>query len=98
MEVEHYNDYENKNNQGVMMYICEECGKLSEPNTPQFKKIVETRKKEYHYVVTKTGRVIEDPDQTYRLNAPAGKGGAEKTTLGWEIVKEKKVCRDCYNK
>lgn len=66
------------------MYVCEKCGRVSEPRVGMNKIVVETRPKTYPFR-KEANRKIKELDIK-----PHDRGGS-----GSEIVKEIKVCRTC---
>jgi hypothetical protein len=66
------------------MFICDKCFKSSKPGDLCNKLVVETRPQTYTYK-TKVGK---PPHQTERT----------KETKGKEIVREIKLCNDCWQK
>ena len=67
-----------------MSFICKKCGKIQPNNTKPKKVIVQKRNKVYP--LRRENPL--DPKSTIIDN-----GGS-----GWEIVKEIKVCTDCFEK
>ena len=64
------------------MFTCEHCHNATKPRQRAFLVITEKRPKEYQQVITK---IIEGEKVEKTI-----------TTRGWEVVKEKRVCEDCF--
>jgi len=72
------------------MFICGECNKVSQVREKQYKKIVETRGKQYlheqygTFHVGKKQLIVDDHGKP-----------VYKITTGYEIIKEISVCGNC---
>jgi len=75
------------------MFRCEYCGKLSKPKEKSYTVVVQKRPKTYHVNFVKI-IVKRRPGKGKRKI----KKYINKVTQGWEIVKEIRVCENCYNK
>lgn len=75
------------------MYRCQYCGKISKPGEKCYTVVAQKRPKTYYVKYTKI-IIKRRPGKGKRKK----KITVEKTTKGWEIAKEIKVCPDCYNK
>ena len=75
------------------MFRCENCGKLTKAGEKSYKVIVETRPKKYNVDFVKIIKKHR-PGKGRRKK----KVRIKKVTEGWEIVKEIKVCEECYRK
>ena len=72
------------------MYRCELCGVVVQPNTPCRKLVVETRRKVYTERRDSNRIRIQGKKKPMHIGDPGG--------VGWEIVREVKVCRACNEK
>jgi len=75
------------------MFRCECCNKLSKPGEKSYTIVIEKRPKTYHVEYTKI-IIKRRPGKGKRKK----KIHVKKVTSGWEIVRELRVCLDCYNK
>ena len=75
------------------MFRCENCGKLTKAGEKSYKVIVETRPKKYKVDFVKIIKKHR-PGRGWRRK----KIRIKKVTEGWEIVKEIRVCEECYKK
>lgn len=70
------------------MYRCDLCGVVVQPNTPARKLVVETRRKVYPERRDSNRIRIQGKKKPLHVSDPGG--------VGWEAVREVKVCRACY--
>jgi len=75
------------------MFRCEYCNELSKLGEKSYTIVIEKRPKIYHVEYTKI-IVKRRPGKGRRKK----KIHVKKVTKGWEIVRELRVCLDCYNK
>ncbi len=70
------------------MYRCDLCGVVVQPNTPARKLVTETRRKVYSERHESNRIRIQGKKKPLHVSDPGG--------VGWEVVREVKVCRACY--
>jgi len=72
------------------MYRCEMCKVVIPPNTPALRVTVETRRKVYPERRNSNRIRIQGKKKPLTTGDPGG--------IGYETVREVKVCRGCYEK
>ena len=75
------------------MFRCQNCGKLSKAGEKSYTIVVEKRPKKYKVDFVKIIKKHR-PRRGWRKK----KVRIMKITEGWEIVKEIRVCEECYHK
>lgn len=83
------------------MFRCEQCRSISQPGEKQCTLVIEKRATTYTFYLIKThSRDRETP--VWKATKPVEQEGTRivktRTTQGWEIAREIKVCRKCLPK
>jgi len=88
------------------MFKCDDCNKSTEPNESMNYFVSKRRNREYYTAILRHKRSSKkiilykrlSSQEMYDLNKMNIELISEKTTKGWEIEKELKLCKDCYTK
>jgi len=89
------------------MFNCNQCHKTSKPRTRQNKVVIERRERTYYSIIIKHNIIKhlrflqyerKDRQILENLERQGWKSVHENFSKGWETVKEKNVCEECYEK
>ena len=80
------------------MFRCEQCHNVSQSREQQYILVVEKRPKTYTYYLVKTrSKDKEDVSNWVTVRPESGESRVvkTKTTQGWEVVRETRICKQC---
>lgn len=88
-----------------MSFLCDNCNKISQPRTRQNKITTEKRERTYYSIIirhklVKKERYLQFERKDIAILKELERDGwkivYDKFSKGWEIIREKILCEDCY--